>query len=48
MWIKIAIIGLAIRLIAIYYASSQQAADGDVGKKMFNQNYEVYLDSSLY
>lgn len=48
MWIKIAIIGFAIRLIAIYYASTPEVAYDGATKKIFNQDYEVYLDSSLY
>lgn len=47
-WLKIALIGLAIRLLAIFYFSQGDNYQDGVFKIIVDVDYKVYLDASLY
>lgn len=48
MWLKIATIGLALRLLLIFYVSDQDNYYEGIFTKIVDVDYKVYLDSSLY
>jgi GPI mannosyltransferase 1 subunit M len=48
MWWKIALLGLALRLTAIYYFSRSDNYYEGLFKNIVDVDYKVYLDASLY